>query len=99
MSHATCQHMTESVSQTVKFGRADQPGGFERIQHADLAELTYTAIRKRILMRELRTGEQIPVEAVALMLGVSRTPVIDALRRLETEGLVEIRARRGCFVR
>lgn len=78
---------------------AEPAAGFERIQHADLAALTYAAIRRRILLRELRTGEQIPVEAVAAGLGVSRTPVIDALKRLEAEGLVEIRARRGCFVR
>ena len=74
-------------------------GGFERIEHTDLAELTYRAIRKRILARELRTGEQIRLDTVASMLGVSRTPVVDALKRLESEGLVEIRARRGCFVR
>ena len=74
-------------------------GGFERIQHADLAALTYSAIRKRILLREFRTGEQIPVDGVATALGVSRTPVIDALKRLESEGLVEIRARRGTLVR
>lgn len=30
---------------------------------------------------------------------MSRTPVIDALKRLASDGLVEIRARRGCFVR
>ncbi len=91
--------MIDTVSQPVKPGRAAPPRGFERIQHADLTEQTYTAIRKRILTRDLRTGEQIPVDAVAAMLGVSRTPVIDALKRLESEGLVEIRARRGCFVR
>lgn len=81
---------------------ADEPtlqSGFERIEHADLGALTYKAIRKRILLREFRTGEQIPVGGVAQALGVSRTPVIDALKRLESEGLVEIRARRGTFVR
>ena len=81
---------------------ADPPhvgGGFERLQHVDLAALTYDAIRKRILLRGLRSGEQIQVEAVAAGLGVSRTPVIEALKRLESEGLVEIRARRGTFVR
>ena len=73
--------------------------GFERLAYADLSELTYDAIRRRILARELRTGEQIPVDRVAVELGVSRTPVIDALKRLAAEGLVEIKARRGCFVR
>lgn len=73
--------------------------GFEPLKHADLAEQTYEAIRKRILLRQLETGQQIPIDTVAAELGVSRTPVIDAMKRLASEGLVEIRARRGCFVR
>jgi DNA-binding GntR family transcriptional regulator len=73
--------------------------GFQPLRHADLAEQTYEAVRKRILTRELATGQQIPIDQVAAELGVSRTPVIDAMKRLSSEGLVEIRARRGCFVR
>jgi len=78
---------------------ASVSAGFEPLKHADLAEQTYDAVRKRILRRELETGQQIPIDTVAAELGVSRTPVIDAMKRLATEGLVEIRARRGCFVR
>ncbi|BCP53635.1 GntR family transcriptional regulator [Kaistia sp. 32K] len=76
-----------------------QTAGFEPLKHADLAEQTYAAIRRRILRRELETGQQIPIDIVAAELGVSRTPVLDALKRLASEGLVEIRARRGCYVR
>jgi DNA-binding GntR family transcriptional regulator len=97
MLHVNC--MSDPASARTGSEAALAGGGFERLHHADLAALTYEAIRKRILLRELRTGEQIPVEAVAARLGVSRTPVIDALKRLENEGLVEIRARRGSFVR
>ena len=71
---------------------------FERINHADLTEQTYEAIRGRILRRELKTGEQIPIDRVAAELGVSRTPVLDAIKRLSVEGLIGIRPRRGCFV-
>ena len=71
---------------------------FERINHADLTELTYEAIRGRILRCELKTGEQIPIDRVAAELGVSRTPVLDAIKRLSVEGLIGIRPRRGCFV-
>ena len=97
MLHVNRMHDTASPNDSSEHAHAG--GGFERLQHADLAALTYEAIRKRILLRELRTGEQIAVEAIAARLGVSRTPVIDALKRLESEGLVEIRARRGSFVR
>jgi DNA-binding GntR family transcriptional regulator len=71
---------------------------FERINHADLTDQTYEAIRGRILRRELKTGEQIPIDRVAAELGVSRTPVMDAIKRLSVEGLIGIRPRRGCFV-
>jgi GntR family transcriptional regulator, rspAB operon transcriptional repressor len=71
---------------------------FERIKYADLTEQTYEAIRGRILRRELTTGEQIPIDRVAAELGVSRTPVLDAIKRLAVEGLIGIRPRRGCFV-
>jgi DNA-binding GntR family transcriptional regulator len=71
---------------------------FERINHADLTDQTYEAIRGRILRRELKTGEQIPIDRVAAELGVSRTPVLDAIKRLSVEGLIGIRPRRGCFV-
>jgi DNA-binding GntR family transcriptional regulator len=73
--------------------------GFEPLRHSDLAEQTYEAIRRRILRRELETGQQIPIDIVAAELGVSRTPVLDAMKRLAAEGLIEIRARRGCYVR
>lgn len=73
--------------------------GFEPLMHADLGEQTYAAIRMRILRRELETGQKIPIDVIAAELGVSRTPVLDAMKRLAAEGLVEIRARRGCYVR
>jgi DNA-binding GntR family transcriptional regulator len=72
---------------------------WEPVEHVDLGELTYRALRKQILRRELKTGDQIPIDEVASKLGVSRTPVIDALKKLASEGLVEIRPRRGSFVK
>lgn len=70
----------------------------DQILPVDLADQAYQALRRRILRRELATGAQIPVDLVAAQLGVSRTPVIEALRRLAADGLVEIKPRRGCFV-
>jgi GntR family transcriptional regulator, rspAB operon transcriptional repressor len=72
---------------------------FTRLEYVQLTELTATEIRRRILHRELDTGSQIPVDIIAGQLGVSRTPVLDALKILANEGLVEIRSRRGCFVK
>jgi GntR family transcriptional regulator, rspAB operon transcriptional repressor len=72
---------------------------FEPLEYVHLTDLTTAAIRRQILRRELATGSQIPVDTVAAQLGVSRTPVIEALKQLENEGLVEVVPRRGCFVR
>ncbi len=68
------------------------------LDHADLSEQTYTILREGILTRKLRPRERISVDEVARTLGVSRTPVMDALKRLAGDGLVEIVPRRGTFV-
>lgn len=69
------------------------------ISYDPLAVKVYERIRERILEAELRPGEQVRIKDLADAFGVSVTPVRDALRRLETDGLVEIAPRRGAFVR
>lgn len=54
--------------------------------------------RKRITRGEFAAGENISEIALAEEFGVSRTPVREALKQLQTEGLVEIRPRVGTFV-
>ncbi|MFT4507124.1 GntR family transcriptional regulator [Caballeronia sp. 15711] len=49
----------------------------------------YDAIREAILSRELQIGTQLTETDLAAQLGVSRTPVREALRRLSNEGLVQ----------
>jgi DNA-binding GntR family transcriptional regulator len=52
------------------------------------SDLAYDTIRAMVLSGELAPGEQLSEEALAERCGVSRTPVRDALRRLEAELLV-----------
>jgi DNA-binding GntR family transcriptional regulator len=66
--------------------------------HADLTQQTYRVLRDRILRRQIEPGAKISVDAVAEGLGVSRTPVTDALKRLAADGLLQIVPRRGTFV-
>ncbi len=73
--------------------------GWEPIQHMQLADRVYDEVRDSIISRAIKTDEQISVAQVAAELGVSRTPVLEAVKRLAAEGLVEVRARRGSFVR
>ncbi len=68
------------------------------LDHTDLTDQTYSVLRDQILRRTLEPGEKISVDEVAHALGVSRTPVTDALKRLAGEGFVDIRPRIGTFV-
>lgn len=65
---------------------------------ASVVDQVYTAIRDRITEGVLARGARIHQEDLADELGVSRTPVREALRRLAAEGLVEMRTNRGARV-
>ena len=63
-----------------------------------LAEQAYQEIRARILDNLWSPGYQALEQEVALALGMSRTPVHEALMRLQQEGLVEVAPRKGMRV-
>ena len=57
------------------------------------------ALRDRILHGEVAPGERLNEVEIASELGVSRGPIREALQRLASDGLVELQAHRGAFVR
>jgi DNA-binding GntR family transcriptional regulator len=63
-----------------------------------LKEQVYDYLRQQFQQHRLQPGATIPMDATARMLGVSRTPLRDALVQLEMEGFVTISPRRGIFV-
>lgn len=63
------------------------------------SELAAEEIRSQIRSGQIKAGERINGDAIARDLGISKTPVRDALQTLRAEGLVEIQARVGAFVR
>jgi DNA-binding GntR family transcriptional regulator len=63
------------------------------------SNVAYDYIRKRILSGEFAMGQPLSTNGLALAIGVSRTPVRDALRQLETDGLVESQPHFGASVR
>jgi DNA-binding GntR family transcriptional regulator len=69
-----------------------------RPQRASLVERTYREIKRRILDNHYPPGLRVLEQDLAGQLGVSRTPVREALIRLENEGLVEVLPRRGMRV-
>ena len=62
-------------------------------------DVAYDYIRKRILAGEFPPGHPLLTEMLAAEIKVSRTPIRDALRKLETDGLVTIRAHHGANVK
>lgn len=63
-----------------------------------LENAVYAAIEERILSGEFRPGEPLTEARITEITGASRTPVRDALHRLERDGLVRIEPNRGAFV-
>jgi len=63
-----------------------------------LTDLACERIRAAIVDGELQLGEQVSEAQLAQRLGVSKTPVREALLRLKGDGLVEIHPQRGTFV-
>ena len=70
----------------------------EELSNLPLAELAYQEIRARILDNLWSPGYQALEQEIALALGMSRTPVREAMMRLQQEGLVEVAPRRGMRV-
>ena len=59
----------------------------------------YLDLRRMILDSELLPGARVTESELAAHFLVSRTPIREALHRLEVEGFLEIRSKQGCFIR
>ena len=56
----------------------------------------YAALREQILSGALTAGDRLKERSICADLGLSRTPVREALRKLQADGLVEIEPRASC---
>ena len=63
-----------------------------------LRELVFAAIREAFISGRLKPGERLMEVQLAEEMGVSRTPVREAIRKLELEGLVVMVPRKGAYV-
>lgn len=63
-----------------------------------LYEQVAEELRSRIYSHQLPPGAWVDEQAIAAEFGISRTPLREALKVLASEGLVELRPRRGCYV-
>lgn len=68
------------------------------VRPKSLKELTLDELRQRIIDGRIGFGEALSENTLASELGVSKTPVREALMQLRNEGLVDIQPQRGSFV-
>lgn len=68
------------------------------IQRSRLADQAYEVLKERILTREMLPGHRLSVPAIAEELGLSRSPVREAVQRLVQEGLGTERPHSGAVV-
>ena len=73
--------------------------GMNKLAYEDLSEKVYNVLKDMILRSELVPGTKLVQEELSERLGVSRTPLLSALTKLEKELLVEFFPRRGAYVR
>ena len=62
-------------------------------------DILYSQLKQKIISFELYPGTRVTEQVLAEMFGVSRTPIRQALQRLEIEGFLHIRPKLGCFIR
>jgi DNA-binding GntR family transcriptional regulator len=76
----------------------EPPATIVPLRIESVVDHVYAALRERILAGDLPRGMRLRQASLAEELGVSRTPLREALRRLSTEGLVEFSPNRGATV-
>ena len=72
--------------------------GAQMNKYLPLRDVVFNTLRQAILRGELKPGERLMEIQLANKLGVSRTPIREAIRKLELEGLVLMIPRRGAEV-
>ena len=70
---------------------------FSLQNHKPLREIVYEELKRQIMVGEIQPGTRMMEVELADEMGVSRTPVREAIRKMEKEGLVTIEPRRGAY--
>ncbi len=71
---------------------------FPKLSRNNFNEDVYIILKQKILSREFIPGQRLHLSNLEKQMGISRTPIKDALNRLTTEGFIEIKARKGTYI-
>lgn len=75
----------------------EQVTGLREERYSSLAERAYAEIRDRLIMLDIRPNEPLDDDALAEQLQMGKTPVREAIKRLEVDRLIVTYPRRGTF--
>lgn len=78
---------------------AKQPNPFPSLRHSNLVDQVADVLTEAIIERRFQPGERLSEVQLSRDMGISRAPVREAARLLESRGLLVSRPRRGFFVR
>jgi DNA-binding GntR family transcriptional regulator len=81
-----------------KLDLAANRAALQPLKREALRDQVVRAIRDAIIQGKLRPGEKVPEGDLAQQLTVSRTPIREAIRVLEGQGLVEVNPKRGTYI-
>ena len=98
---STCRHASVAAGFLAIRGWVPIVSGTPNLQKLDRANLwdqSYTILKDMILRREFPPNHKLSIPELSENLGVSRTPIRDALQRLEVDGLVRTVSKVGTFV-
>jgi DNA-binding GntR family transcriptional regulator len=88
----------EASAATYRLAHSHHTNTMTRIAPTALYQEVAERLRQRIFAHELTPGTWIDEQKLAEQYGISRTPLREALKVLASEGLVDLRPRRGCYV-
>jgi DNA-binding GntR family transcriptional regulator len=75
-----------------------RPFRLQSVEEKGLSNWVTNSLREAILSGSFNPGEKLDQDLIASELNVSRTPIREALKVLESEGFVEIRSYRGVYI-
>ena len=97
-----CRRIADAVFSTFAAFGSQKEGWMKTEEKANeylpLRDVVFNTLRESILTGEMKPGERLMEIHLANRLGVSRTPIREAIRMLELEGLVTMIPRRGAEV-